>query len=62
MRDGAMTSDADQSLFDIAALTDAYRRGSLSPVEIVALVLERAEACRPTLNAFNAIAHDTAMT
>ena len=57
-----MTSDADQSLFDIAALTDAYRRGSLSPVEIVALVLERAEACRPTLNAFNAIAHDTAMT
>ncbi len=57
-----MTSDADQSLFDIAALTDAYRRGSLSPVEIVALVLERAEAYRPTLNAFNAIAHDTAMT
>ena len=56
-----MTSDADQSLLDITALTDAYRRGSLSPVEIVALALERAEACRPTLNAFNEIAHETAM-
>jgi len=56
-----MTTGVDQSFLDIAALTDAYRRGSLSPVEIVAMVLERAEACRPTLNAFNGIAHETAM-
>jgi aspartyl-tRNA(Asn)/glutamyl-tRNA(Gln) amidotransferase subunit A len=36
-------------------LVDAYRRRTLSPVEVTAAVLERIEALNPVLNAFNLV-------
>lgn len=45
----------------VAALGRAFRSGTLSPVEVTAAALERAEAIQPALNAFTRIDHEGAM-
>jgi aspartyl-tRNA(Asn)/glutamyl-tRNA(Gln) amidotransferase subunit A len=56
-----MKNETDLSFLDIASLIGAYRSGKLSPVDVVASVVERAHACRSTLNAFNEVADEAAM-
>lgn len=45
----------------VRALTDAYGRGELSPVEVTEALLRRARASQATLNAFIAITGERAM-
>lgn len=56
-----MKSKTNPSFLDIDGLIEAYRSGALSPVDVIASVLERADACRSTLNAFNEVAYEAAM-
>jgi amidase/aspartyl-tRNA(Asn)/glutamyl-tRNA(Gln) amidotransferase subunit A len=44
-----------------ADLADAYRAGTLSPVEVTEAALSRAEAINPDLNAFTFLDHDGAL-
>ena len=45
------TPDADVAYLGVAALTDAFRRRALSPVEVAALLIARIERLDPRVNA-----------
>ncbi|MFA5487710.1 MAG: amidase [Candidimonas sp.] len=55
-----MRSD-DLSFMTIDELQAAYRRHSLSPVEVMRAFLDRVDALNPTLNAYIEVFHDSAM-
>lgn len=58
----APLSDAPELCrMDVAALTQAFRAGALSPVEVAEAVLERAEDIQPRFNAFTFLDRDGAL-
>ncbi len=51
----------DIAYYSVVDITEAYRGGTLSPVEVTEAALERAGRLEPTLNAFRHLAPDEAM-
>jgi aspartyl-tRNA(Asn)/glutamyl-tRNA(Gln) amidotransferase subunit A len=43
----------DVAYFSVSELTSEFRRGTLSPVEVARIALERIDALNPTINAFS---------
>ncbi len=56
-----MTAEQDVAYLSALDLIDAYRRRTLSPVEVTAATLARIDRFNPRLNAFITVAHESAM-
>jgi len=56
-----MTAEQDVAYLSALDLIDAYRRRTLSPVEVTAVTLARIDRLNPRLNAFITVSHESAM-
>src|SRR5579883_3373578 len=56
-----MPSDSDIAFLSATELVEAYRRKSLSPVEVTKAILARIDRLEPKINAFVMVAHESAL-